>query len=134
MPEVKLEIGGRSFPVVCQPGEEDQLHHAASLLNTEADALQAQIGRAPEARMLLLSALMLADKMTEAEARVSHLETQLKSVEEKAAKIAESALQLNEGADPEALAASRRDAAAATQLLADVTDHLEKLAGALEAR
>ncbi len=62
MPEVQITIGGRSFEVACQEGEESYLHTAARLLDTEASALVGQIGRLPEARMLLMAGLMLADK------------------------------------------------------------------------
>ncbi|MBW6506959.1 MAG: cell division protein ZapA [Rhodobacteraceae bacterium] len=62
MPEVRIEIGGRSFEVACQEGEEHFLHSAAALLGAEADVLIGQMGRLPEARMLLMAGLMLADK------------------------------------------------------------------------
>ena len=62
MPEVKISIGGRDFPVSCQEGEEHYLQAAAAMLDTEATALTSQIGQLPEARMLLMSGLMLADK------------------------------------------------------------------------
>ena len=62
MPEVKIEIGGRTFDVACQAGEEHYLHSAARMLDEEASVLAAQIGRIPEARMLLMAGLMLADK------------------------------------------------------------------------
>lgn len=62
MPQVEISIGGRNFEVACQEGEEHFLHAAAGMLNTEADHLSNQIGRMPEARMLLMAGLMLADK------------------------------------------------------------------------
>ncbi|SEK35511.1 cell division protein ZapA [Roseovarius nanhaiticus] len=62
MPEVDIEIGGRTFQVSCQEGEEHFLHSAAKMLDDEASVLAAQIGRIPEARMLLMAGLMLADK------------------------------------------------------------------------
>ncbi|WP_135503297.1 cell division protein ZapA [Roseovarius aestuariivivens] len=62
MPEVQIEIGGRKFDVACQEGEEHYLHAAAKMLDEEASVLSAQIGRIPEARMLLMAGLMLADK------------------------------------------------------------------------
>ncbi|MFN4153530.1 MAG: cell division protein ZapA [Paracoccaceae bacterium] len=62
MPDVTVSIGGRDFQVACQPGEEHFLRAAAALLNAEADPLVQQMGRLPEARMLLMSGLMLADK------------------------------------------------------------------------
>ncbi len=62
MPEIRIEIGGRSFEVACAEGEEHFLHSAAALLDTEATALSGQMGRLPEVRMLLMAGLMLADK------------------------------------------------------------------------
>ncbi len=62
MPEVDVEIGGRKFEVACQAGEEHYLRAAAAMLDEEASLLTAQIGRIPEARMLLMAGLMLADK------------------------------------------------------------------------
>jgi cell division protein ZapA len=62
MSELEIQIGGRSFMVACQPGEEQFLISAAAMLDAEAQPLVAQMGRLPESRMLLMAALMLADK------------------------------------------------------------------------
>lgn len=62
MPDIEIIIGGRSFSVSCQPGEEHFLRGASAMLNAEAEPLVAQLGRLPEARMLLMAGLMLADK------------------------------------------------------------------------
>jgi len=70
MPQVTIKIGGRSFDVACQEGEEHYLHSAAEMLNTEAEALSSQIGRMPESRMLLMAGLMLADKTAVLEDKV----------------------------------------------------------------
>ena len=76
MPQVEISIGGRTFEVACQDGEEHFLHSAAGMLDTEAQALAAQIGRLPEARMLLMAGLMLADKTAELEDRVRTLQSE----------------------------------------------------------
>ena len=57
MPEVEITIGGRSFEVACQEGEEQYLYSAAKMLDNEAQVLAQQVGRMPEARMLLMAAL-----------------------------------------------------------------------------
>ncbi|MEO1239680.1 MAG: cell division protein ZapA [Pseudomonadota bacterium] len=62
MAEVRISIGGRGFDVACQDGEEEFLRAAAALLDAEATTLVDQVGRLPEARMLLMAGLMLADK------------------------------------------------------------------------
>ena len=77
MPEVQINIGGRSFSVACQAGEEPFLQAAAGLLDAEASSLVSQIGRLPEARMLLMAGLMLADKTVGLEERVRVAEDEL---------------------------------------------------------
>jgi cell division protein ZapA len=77
MPQVEIRIGGRSFEVACQDGEEHFLHTAAAMLDAEASALSNQIGRMPEARMLLMAGLMLADKTAASDDRVREAEARL---------------------------------------------------------
>ncbi|MGV6810671.1 MAG: cell division protein ZapA [Brevirhabdus sp.] len=88
MAEVAIEIGGRVYEVACQEGEEHFLQSAAAQLDGEARTLIEQIGRLPEARMLLMAGLMLSDKtagyadelarlraeLEEARARITELE------------------------------------------------------------
>jgi len=88
MPQVEIMIGGRSFEGACQSGEETFLRAAAHMLDTEANALSSQIGRMPEARMLLMSGLMLADKtaaledkLREAEGRISQMAEKVEALE-----------------------------------------------------
>ena len=62
MPEVTIKIGQRPYTVNCPAGEEPQLQKAREALDAEASSLLAQVGRVPEAQMLLMSGLMLADR------------------------------------------------------------------------
>ncbi len=77
MPEVRVSIGGRDFDVACQEGEEHYLRTAAKLLDDEARVLAEQAGRMPEARMLLMAGLMLADKAASVEDRAAEVQAQL---------------------------------------------------------
>ena len=77
MPEITISIGGRNFEVACQEGEEHFLQSAAKMLDDEAQVLSAQVGRLPEARMLLMAGLLLADKTASFEDKVKEVETQL---------------------------------------------------------
>jgi len=80
MPEVNIEIGGRTFQVACQTGEEHFLQSAAALLDSEASVLAEQIGRMPETRMLLMAGLMLADKTAGMEEELRAAEARLEAV------------------------------------------------------
>lgn len=77
MPEIRITIGGRPFEVACQDGEESYLHAAAKLLDEEARVLSDQVGRMPEARMLLMAGLLLADKTAGIEDRIAELRAEL---------------------------------------------------------
>jgi cell division protein ZapA len=81
MPQVEVNVGGRSFEVACQSGEEPFLQSAAAMLDNEASAISGQIGRMPEARMLLMAGLMLADKTAGLEDRLAEAQTRLAELE-----------------------------------------------------
>ena len=92
MPEVEITIGGRSFEVACAAGEEDYLIAAAAMLDTEAGALIQQVGRIPDARMLLMAGLMLADRtagvedmLRDAEAEAGRLRAELEALQSRPA-------------------------------------------------
>ena len=81
MPELEITIGGRNFFVSCRVGEEHFLTSAAKMLDTEATPLLAQMGRLPEARMLLMAGLMLADKTANAEDELRVLKVRIADLE-----------------------------------------------------
>ena len=80
MPDIEINIGDRKFFVTCREGEEHFLNAAARMLDSEATPLQAQMGRLPEARMLLMAGLMLAD-------RTASVEDELRIAREKIAEL-----------------------------------------------
>ena len=62
MPDIKLNIGGRSFAVACPEGEEASLEAAAQILGADARTLVEQSKNLSESQMLLISGLMSADR------------------------------------------------------------------------
>ena len=84
MPEVEVTVGGRPFRVACQEGEEHFLRAASAMLNAEAEALQTQLGRLPETRMLLMAGLMLADRTAAVEDELRSLKARLGDAEGRA--------------------------------------------------
>jgi cell division protein ZapA len=128
MADVDIHIGGRTFSVACQDGEEHFLHSAAKLLDVEADVLLKQVGRIPEARMLLMSGLMLADK-------TAGLEEQLRQFE---AKLAAQAQLIEELRNRPVPAPERIEVAVipdvVTDTMAEIAARAEALAEAMEDR
>lgn len=121
MPEVTIHIGGRSFEVACQDGEEHFLHSAAKMLDDEAQALAAQIGRLPETRMLLMAGLLLADKTANLGERLSKAEQEIKSLR------SELDQKRNVPSEPSEPVIERVEV-----IPLEVTDYLESLAQQLE--
>lgn len=81
MPDLSITIGGKSFEVACQPGEEPFLRSAAAMLDAEAQPLVTQMGRMTESRLLLMSGLMLADRTAALEEELREVKAQLAEIE-----------------------------------------------------
>ncbi|WP_208354544.1 cell division protein ZapA [Pseudaestuariivita rosea] len=77
MAQLEISIGGRTFEVACQDGEEHFLQSAAKMLDDQASVLVGQLGRLTESRMLLMAGLMLADKTAALDEKVAKLEQQM---------------------------------------------------------
>jgi cell division protein ZapA len=65
MASVEIEIGGRRYTVACRDGEEAQLKSVASIVDKRARDAASALGSLPEAQLLLFTALMLADDVSE---------------------------------------------------------------------
>ncbi|MDP2740464.1 MAG: cell division protein ZapA [Pseudorhodobacter sp.] len=119
MPEVRITIGGREFDVACQPGEEHFLHTAAAMLDAEAVVLTGQMGRLPEARMLLMSALMLADKSAGMEDRVRDVTARAEAAEAALAQARANPTRIEVPVIPEIVTETFAEIAAQAEALAD---------------
>lgn len=128
MPEVQLDIGGRQFRVACEAGQEENLQQAASLLHTEAEALQGAIGRVPEPRMLLMAGLMLADRTIEIAQQLQAAQEEVEALRSAAAS-SERRAAANPAA-AEALRDAQAREQAAVALLKQTVERVEKLASA----
>jgi len=125
MPEVQITIGGRTFEVACQEGEESYLQSAATMLDNEAQVLSDQVGRMPEARMLLMAGLLLADKTASVEDRIGEVRAELAERE------AELAGLRNATAEPQRVEVPVVPQAV-TDTLAELAAQAEALAAAVE--
>ncbi len=78
-----IKLNGRVYHFACGAGEEARLHELSELVRTRLDALVTQYGQVGDDRLLLLSALLIADDMLEARARVAALETLLATIQQR---------------------------------------------------
>ena len=77
MPEVTVDVAGRNYRLGCGVDEEEHLTKLAGMLDTEARALLRQFGQMSEGRLLLMTALMIADRLGEAENKSYQTEQRL---------------------------------------------------------
>ena len=97
MSEVTVDVAGRSYRLGCGPDEEEHLTGLAANLDAEARGLLRQFGQMSEGRLLLMTALMIADRLAEAEDKAYQAEQRLAKSE----KLAESRAQPSDMFDPE---------------------------------
>lgn len=60
---IDLSIAGRVYQVACREGEEDNLRHAARLVDGKSREALAGLGTLSEARQFLFASLLLADQL-----------------------------------------------------------------------
>lgn len=118
MPEVNIEVAGRTYRVGCGEGEEAHLQHLAELVDNEASRLARKMGQMTEGRLMLMAALMVADKLSEAESTVQAAERRAVNAE----KLAETRAEPSDMFDPQ------REAEIAKNLDA-LADRIDALAG-----
>lgn len=127
MPEVTVEIAGRSYRLGCGEGEEQHLMALAARVDGEAARLGQPVAQLGEGRLMLMSALMLADRLSEAEGALQAAERRVSEAERRAAE-AERAAHAGAGegmVDPE-----REGELVAT--LDALSDRIESLASRME--
>ena len=81
MPEVTVDVAGRSYRLGCGADEEKHLTSLAAMLDTEARGLVRQFGQMSEGRLLMMTALMVADRLGEAENQTDQTEQRLVQAE-----------------------------------------------------
>ena len=132
MPEVSVTIGGRPFEVACQAGEEHFLRAAAKLLDSEARVLLEQIGRMPEARMLLMAGLMLADRTVGTEDELRALSSRVEALEAELNELRAKPHRVEVPLLPAELSDSLAELAARSEALAgEMEERLQALAGGM---
>ena len=77
MPEVTVDVAGRSYRLGCGVDEEEHLTGLAANLDTEARGLVRKFGQMSDGRLLLMTALMIADRLAEAEDKTYQTEQRL---------------------------------------------------------
>lgn len=74
MPDVDLEINGVVHRIGCAEGEETRLRVLAGMVDRHAQSLTQEVGVFSESKLYLMTALMIADELADANDRIVSLE------------------------------------------------------------
>ena len=64
MGQVSINVNGRDYQIACDDGEEEHIEYLASYISHHAEDLVGRAGQVGEARLLLMTALVLADELS----------------------------------------------------------------------
>lgn len=65
MPEVSVQIANRTYELACGEGEEARVQELAAYVDEKFAALRRQMPGAPEIKLMVFAALLLADESRE---------------------------------------------------------------------
>ena len=82
MAHVIVQVNGRPYTMQCPDGEEDHLRELAALLDSEVLRVKQSVGSVGDIRLLVMSGLMVADRLSEATAKIESLEEQIQGLRE----------------------------------------------------
>ena len=82
MANVVVSVADRPYTMQCPDGEEDHLRELASLLDAEIVRIKQSVGSIGDIRLLVMSGLMVADRLSESVRRIEELEDQIKGLRE----------------------------------------------------
>jgi len=116
MPQVNVSIGGRSYRLACNEGEEPHLEALAREVDAKFDAMHKAFGEIGDQRLIVMTALTIADDYSEARQKIAALEAE-----------AEQAVERERAARHDA----EIQAVAAAQAFGELSQRIEKLAAAL---
>jgi cell division protein ZapA len=66
MAQVSIQIANRNYELACGDGEEERVRQLAAYVDEKVNDLRRQMPGAPEVKLLVFAALMLADESHEA--------------------------------------------------------------------
>lgn len=66
MARVDVEIAGSNYLLACADGDEDRLKTLAQFVDRKAQDLKAKLGHIAETRLMLMTAIVIADELSDA--------------------------------------------------------------------
>ena len=80
MAQVTVKINGYAYTVGCDDGQEHHLMQMASEVENRVDSIKALGGQSGEARLLVLSSLLMADELHDLKITLGNLQSELQRI------------------------------------------------------
>jgi cell division protein ZapA len=80
MAQVTIEINGRPYVVGCEDGQEANLRDLAALFDVQVRQVAAEVGSLGETRLFLMGALLMADELADAKAKLTRANAELNRI------------------------------------------------------
>lgn len=77
MAQINVEVNGRPYAVGCQDGQEQHLQDLARMFDEQVRQVSHDMGQLGDTRLFLMGALMLADELHDAKARLDALQMEV---------------------------------------------------------
>lgn len=73
MPQVSVSINRRSYRIACEEGQEAHLTKLASFVDQRVGDLVAAVGQIGDTRLMVMTSLLIADELSDAEVELEKL-------------------------------------------------------------
>ena len=98
MAQMTIEVNGRPYVVGCEDGQEPHLKELAKMFDQQVRHVSADMGQLGDTRLFLMGALLLADELSDARARLASLQAEVGRLQTERSRIETRAVQALETA------------------------------------
>jgi len=98
MAQISVEVNGRPYAVGCEDGQEPHLMELARMFDHQVRQVSQDMGQLGDTRLFLMGALLLADELADARARLGALQAEVGRLQTDRGRIETRAVAALEGA------------------------------------
>ncbi len=98
MAQISVDVNGRPYAVGCEDGQEAHLMELARMFDHQVRQVSQDMGQLGDTRLFLMGALLLADELADARARLAQAQSELSRVQTDRGRIETRAVQALETA------------------------------------
>ena len=98
MAQINVEVNGRPYAVGCEDGQEAHLIDLAKMFDHQVRQVSQDMGQLGDTRLFLMGALLLADELADARARLNAVQAELTRAQTDRSRVETRAVQALENA------------------------------------